>query len=67
MFYNPKKLDCMKSETVVINEHLKTMPIWSKLMEQSSIVERVDERNSVLQVSIFKAKAQENTIIIIGK
>jgi 2',5'-phosphodiesterase len=66
IFYNPRKLECIKNETVVIVEHLKTMEyVWSKI--HALIADRLNERNSVLQVSIFSSLAQEKTILIIGK
>jgi len=67
-FYNPQKFDALRHETVVILEHMKTLPFWNSISSLSEeFFNRLNERNTVFQLSILKPKGVPDSIIIIGK
>lgn len=67
-FHNPSKLTEIQFNYFVILEHMKTLPLWEKLQAVGNdFIERLEERNTVFQVSIFQVnQLKKKTLLILG-
>ncbi|ODN05515.1 2',5'-phosphodiesterase 12 [Orchesella cincta] len=67
MFHNPLKLECLQSHDCVILDHMKTMPLWERLLSVGNdFTTRLEERNTVFHISVFHVKHLPKTIVVAG-
>jgi len=66
-FFNKSKFSLLHSETVVILEHMKSLPMWESILSKNpALLKRLEGRNQVLQVNILQSKANPNLILVVG-
>jgi len=66
-FCNRSKFTILQSQTIAVRDHLKTMPLWREIEKNESVFNRVNERNTVLQLSTVAPLARRDMILLIGK
>jgi len=65
-FYNPNKFKFLESETVNIREEMKKLSFYDTLPTVPGLTERLDDRNTVLQVSVLQHVGTSH-VFVVGK
>lgn len=65
-FINPAKLVLVDVATIKITEAMKTSLIWANLEKNESLKTRLEERNTVLQISVLETKTADKSLIVLG-
>ncbi|CAG7722123.1 unnamed protein product [Allacma fusca] len=65
-FYNTQKLKLLQSETVELASALKFLPFWDSLKSMESVVNRLEERNTVLQLVVLENKNEVGSITLVA-
>lgn len=65
-FHNPSKLTEIEFKSFVILDEMKTLPLWQRLEAVGNeFTQRLEERNTVFHISVFKANhCQKKTILV---
>jgi hypothetical protein len=66
-FYNPSKFKLLETTKIIVKEFMTTLPFYKSFSHMESLVERISERNTVLQVSVFEFVNSPDSILIVGE
>lgn len=66
-FINPAKLVLIEVDTIKITEAMKSTPIWTHLENIEPLRTRLEDRNTVLQISVLESRTAEKSLIVLGK
>lgn len=65
-FYNPSKFELLQTETLNLREEMVRMPFYPSLMEVPGLADRLQDRNTVLQISTFQ-QVNSSCVFLVGK